>query len=123
MTRVLRTRAELREAMAIYEDRLSPDDPRFVFLAADYASTDREEDALREASLATTLRPDDANVQYNAACVYGQLGKKPEALAAIKKSWEGGMRDPDWARRDPDLVLLHGDPEFERLFPAAEGEG
>jgi hypothetical protein len=22
-----------------------------------------------------------------------------------------------WARRDPDLSLLHGDPEFERLYP------
>jgi len=100
-----------------------PEDARArMLLAADYASAGREEDALREASLATTLRPDDANVQYNAACVYGQLDRKPEALAAIKKSWEGGMRDPDWARRDPDLVLLHGDPEFEKLFPPAEGE-
>jgi non-specific serine/threonine protein kinase len=112
-----------REILAL-ENHLKtvPEDARArMLLAADYASTDREEDALREASLATTLRPDDANVQYNAACVYGQLGKKPEALAAIRKSWEGGMRDPDWARRDPDLVLLHGDPEFEKLFPPAEG--
>jgi hypothetical protein len=22
-----------------------------------------------------------------------------------------------WTRRDPDLMLLHGDPEFERLYP------
>jgi hypothetical protein len=22
-----------------------------------------------------------------------------------------------WARRDSDLALLHGDPEFERLYP------
>jgi len=22
-----------------------------------------------------------------------------------------------WTRRDPDLTLLHGDPEFDRLYP------
>jgi non-specific serine/threonine protein kinase len=113
-----------REILAL-ENHLKtvPEDARArMLLAADYASAGREEDALREAGLATTLRPNDANVQYNAACVFCQLGRKPEALAAIKKSWEGGMRDPDWARRDPDLAILHGDPEFEALFPTSEGE-
>jgi hypothetical protein len=23
----------------------------------------------------------------------------------------------EWIRNDPDLQILHGDPEFERLFP------
>jgi hypothetical protein len=22
-----------------------------------------------------------------------------------------------WTRRDPDLAILHGEPEFERLYP------
>jgi tetratricopeptide (TPR) repeat protein len=101
-----------------------PEDARArVLLAADYASLGQGENAIREANLAITLRPNEAIVQYNAACVFCQLGRKPEALAAIKKAWEGGMRDPDWARRDPDLALLHGDPEFEKLFPPGEGEG
>jgi serine/threonine protein kinase len=29
----------------------------------------------------------------------------------------------DWVRRDPDLVLLHGDPEFERMYPEKAMEG
>ena len=27
------------------------------------------------------------------------------------------LQGRDWARRDPDLAILHGDPEFERLYP------
>ena len=40
-------------------------------------------------------------------------------MIALKKAWEGGNRNSDWARQDPDLAMLHGDPEFERLFPPA----
>ena len=25
--------------------------------------------------------------------------------------------DADWARRDPDLAILRGEPEFEKLYP------
>jgi non-specific serine/threonine protein kinase len=45
------------------------------------------------------------------------MKRKTEALEALRKAWDAGFRDPDWARRDPDLALLHGDPEFERLYP------
>jgi len=56
-------------------------------------------------------------VLYNAACVFGLLKNKTEALATIRKSWEAGFKDSTWARRDPDLEILHGDPEFNRLYP------
>jgi non-specific serine/threonine protein kinase len=45
------------------------------------------------------------------------LKNKSEALATIRKSWEAGFKDATWARRDPDLTILHGEPEFERLYP------
>ncbi len=95
-----------------------PEDARArVLLATIYASVSREEEAVREATLAMALRSNEAIVLYNAACVFGQLGRKTDALGALKKSWDAGFRDPDWARRDPDLALLHGDPEFEHLYP------
>ena len=98
-----------------------PEDARArTILAGDYASVGRAEDANREAQLAMALRPNEGTVLYNVACVYCYLEKKAEALDALTKAWEAGFRDPDWARGDPDLALLHGDPEFEKLYPARE---
>jgi TolB-like protein/tetratricopeptide (TPR) repeat protein len=95
-----------------------PEDARaHVLLAADYASVGREDDAMREMNLAMALRSNETTVLYNAACVYCQLGKKAEALDALARASEVGFRDAEWARRDPDLVLLHGDPVFETLYP------
>jgi non-specific serine/threonine protein kinase len=95
-----------------------PEDARArVLLAAKFAELGRGEDSLRELNLAVTLRANEASILYNAACVYCGLKKKPEALEALRKAWEAGSKDSIWARRDPDLNLLHGDPEFERLYP------
>ncbi|HKY26750.1 MAG TPA: hypothetical protein VJM12_02265 [Pyrinomonadaceae bacterium] len=80
---------------------------------------DRADEALREINLAVSFRPDDASVLYNAACAYCLLKKKPEALAVLAKAREAGFRDADWARRDPDLALLHNDPEFQQLYPGS----
>jgi non-specific serine/threonine protein kinase len=95
-----------------------PEDARArILLGANYARLGREDDALRELNLAVTLRANEASILYNAACVYCLLNKKPEALDALRKAWEAGSKDAVWTRRDPDLALLHGDPEFERLYP------
>ena len=104
--------------------RKLPEDARgHTLLANDYIQMGRVEEAIREANLAMALRPNDAVVLYNVACTFGQLGRKPEALGALKKAWEAGFKDPSWARRDPDLTILHGEPEFERLYPpGAAGE-
>jgi serine/threonine protein kinase/Tfp pilus assembly protein PilF len=95
-----------------------PEDARArVLLGANYARLGREQDALRELQMAVTLRADESSILYNAACTYCRLNRKVEALDTLRKAWEAGSRDPVWTRRDPDLVLLHGDPEFERLYP------
>jgi non-specific serine/threonine protein kinase len=104
--------------------RKLPEDARgHTLLATDYTQMGRAEEAVRESNLAMALRPNDAVVLYNVACTFGQLGRKPECLGALKKAWEAGFKDPSWARRDPDLAILHGDPDFEKLYPpGAAGE-
>ena len=95
-----------------------PEDARARVLAGGYyAYGGREEDALRELNLAITLRANEASILYNAACVYCTLKRKKEALDALRKAWEAGFQDAVWARRDPDIAILHGEPEFERLYP------
>jgi Flp pilus assembly protein TadD len=95
-----------------------PDDARArMQLAITFASLDRAEDAMREASFAMMLRPNEPTVLYNAACTFCMLNRKAEALDALKKAWDAGFKDAVWARRDPDLAILHGEPEFEWLYP------
>jgi non-specific serine/threonine protein kinase len=98
-----------------------PEDARArILLAGMYAQEGRAEDSIREANLAMVLRPNEATVLYNAACTFSNLGRRADAIDALQKAWEAGFKDADWTRRDPDLASLHGDPEFERLYPAAK---
>jgi non-specific serine/threonine protein kinase len=95
-----------------------PEDLRArIMLAIDYASVGRIDDAMREVNLAIALRPDETLVLYNAACAFATMGKKAEALNTLRKARDAGFRDTGWARSDPDLALLHGDPEFDRIYP------
>lgn len=110
----------LHREIAIYEGQLKkvPEDARVrVLLAGDYAIQGRLEEAKREADMAMALRPDDTMIMYNIACAHCLMNNTKDALIALKKSWEGGNRNVAWTRQDPDLAILHGDPEFERLYP------
>ena len=95
-----------------------PEDARSrCLLAGCYADTGRTEDSKREVTMAMTLRPNDSLILYNAACTFCSLNQKSEAMDALSKAWRAGFRDSDWVRGDPDLALLHDEPEFERLYP------
>jgi serine/threonine protein kinase/Flp pilus assembly protein TadD len=109
-----------RRALDVLTNHLKqvPEDARArVLLGAYCAELGREDDALRELNLAITLRANEASILYNAACAYCRLKRKAEALDSLRKSWEAGFHDAAWARRDTSLALLHGDPEFERMYP------
>ncbi len=110
----------IQRRTAAFENHLKqvPEDARArILLGGDYARLNRTDDALRELNLAVTLRANEASILYNASCLYCVLNRKAEALDALRKAWEAGFRDAVWARRDPDLLMLHGDAEFDRLYP------
>ncbi len=95
---------------------LVPDDVRArILLANMYAALGDKESATRELGRAITLRPNDANVLYNAACTYGVLQMKTEAMDRLKMAKAAGWRNMDWIARDPDLKCLHDDPEFKQF--------
>ena len=100
-----------------------PEDARARILCGGmYAQEGRIDDAVRETSLAMTLRPNEATVLYNAACTFAQIDRRADALEALRKAWDAGYQDAEWTRRDPDLVSLHGDPGFEKLYPAPKDD-
>jgi non-specific serine/threonine protein kinase len=114
------TRNLIQRRIGALENHLKqvPEDARArILLGGDYARLGRTDDALRELNLAVTLRANEASILYNASCLYCVLDRKVEALDALGKAWEAGFRDAVWARRDPDLMKLHGDPAFDRLYP------
>jgi serine/threonine protein kinase/Flp pilus assembly protein TadD len=103
--------------------RQVPEDARArTQLAIQYGGRGRLDDAVREINLAMLLRPNEATVLYNAACAFCLVSMKTEALEALRKAWDAGFKDSVWARRDPDLALVHDEPEFARLYPEKPAE-
>jgi non-specific serine/threonine protein kinase len=105
--------------IAVLERQLEivPEDTRArVLLANTYARANKISGAIAETEKAVATRPKDSLTLYNAACTYGVLNMKPEALATFKRAIEAGYRNPEWAARDNDLACLHNNPEFQRLI-------
>jgi serine/threonine protein kinase/Flp pilus assembly protein TadD len=112
MTKVLRQQLEV-----------VPEDVRArILLATNLAYLGHDSDeAIRHLQTAVALRPGDPNTLYNAACTYGVLGRKVEALEAVKKAFAAGFGNPGWAAKDSDLDCLHDDPEFRKLVGLEQG--
>ena len=96
---------------------LVPEDVRArILLATQLANSSQDaEESIRHLQTAIALRPGDANTLYNAACTYGILGKKAEALDSLKKAVAAGYGNLNWAAKDSDLICLHDVPEFRAL--------
>jgi non-specific serine/threonine protein kinase len=93
-----------------------PEDVRArILLAGNLANVGEAEESIRHLQTAVALRPNDGNTLYNAACTYGALGKKVEALETLKKALASGYGNLNWAARDSDLDCLHDNPEFRKL--------
>jgi len=107
-----------RRELEVLENQLQrfPDDVRArVLLASDRASAGDTEAALMHVKIAMAMRPHDANVLYNAACTYGLMGMKVDALETFRRAVNAGYSNLDWCLKDPDLQILHDEPEFRTL--------
>lgn len=65
------------------------------------------------------------SLYYNIACTHALLGEKEEALDYLERDLKenhpsaGSLAQKrEWARKDPDLANLRGEPRFERLLEA-----
>jgi tetratricopeptide (TPR) repeat protein len=101
---------------------LVPEDVRArILLANQLAAGEDADESVRHLQTAVALRPGDPSTLYNAACTYGILGKKAEALDALKKAFAAGWGNQNWAANDSDLDCLHDDPEFQKLVGRSAG--
>ena len=83
-----------RREMEVLQDQLQhfPDDVRArILLAADLAIFGDPAGAAMQVRIAVAMRPTDALILYNAACTYGLLGMKADALDAFRRSVECGL--------------------------------
>jgi serine/threonine protein kinase/tetratricopeptide (TPR) repeat protein len=93
-----------------------PEDVRArILLAANLSYFGDAEESVRHLQTAVALRPNDGNTLYNAACTYGILQRKAEALETLKKAVAAGYGNMNWVAKDSDLDCLHDDPEFQKL--------
>ena len=86
-----------------------------MLLSASYARLSRRADAIRELEQVLATRIEDPHTIYNAACGYGILGLKPEALATLERAVSAGFSEWDLAVRDPDLACVRDEPAFVRI--------
>jgi serine/threonine protein kinase/Tfp pilus assembly protein PilF len=117
----------VRERMtAVLRQQLEmvPEDVRArILLACNLAYSGETEEGARHLQTAVALRPNDGNTLYNAACMYGVMGKKAEALEMLKRAFKNGYGNHNWAARDSDLQCLHDEPEFRTLVGLEQRAG
>ena len=98
-----------------------PEDVRArILLAGNLAAAGDADESIRHLQTAVALRPGDGNTLYNAACAYGLLKMKKEALETLKKAIAAGYGNLNWAARDSDLDCLHDTPEFRKMVGLSE---
>jgi tetratricopeptide (TPR) repeat protein len=76
----------------------------------------REAEAQEEIARARPLM--EKENEYNRACFAAICGEREEALRLLEIALQKRQVSRQWARRDPDLRSLHGDPRFEKLVGA-----
>jgi len=56
------------------------------------------------------------DVKYSLACHYSLLGAKAEAIRELQESLVLNPGLIDWAKEDPDLDAIRGEPEYQAIY-------
>ncbi|HRP04259.1 MAG TPA: hypothetical protein PLV87_05055 [Opitutaceae bacterium] len=80
-----------------------------------YTKQGRISDGLKMDRRLVRLQPQNPTAHYNLACSLALSKRKSEALQALKIAVELGYKDAEWLSQDPDLEVLQGHPEFQKL--------
>jgi serine/threonine protein kinase/Tfp pilus assembly protein PilF len=119
-----------RETLEISERVLGADHPDTLRVMGNLANAfgaqgrHAEAEALHRKTLAIQERvlgpehPETVNSLYNLGCFVALQGKHAQALGHLREAVERGYSHPGM-ERDPDLVALRDDPEFQKLVVAA----
>ncbi len=95
---------------------LNPDDARaFTLGAVSLIRLGEREAGLEWAERAVSIDPNDAGIQYNAACLFALEGQKIRAIECLENAVKAGFAHREWVEKDPDLDSLRDDPRFKAL--------
>lgn len=96
---------------------LNPEDARAYYLGANglmaLGETEKSLDWLHRA---LELDPNDGMLLYNAGCIYALAGLKEEALNALERAVQGGLKQKGWFENDSNLDGIREDPRFDKLL-------
>jgi adenylate cyclase len=85
--------------------------------AATLAGMGEAEQAKQWMERALAIDPDDTHIQYNAACMWSQLGEADKALDLLER-WAShvGPENKTWMQQDPDLDPLRDEPRYREIL-------
>ena len=101
---------------------LHPENSRPAYLGANCLVALGECDRAKEwLSRALAIDPDDVMTQYNAACVYSQLGEFESALGVLEQlAPQAGQIIKSWIKVDSDFDALRSHPRFQKALQLIE---
>jgi len=91
-----------RSFRTIFWSILTTQEP-YMTLAVELAKLGRMDESRATSMKALEISPNDAYMQYYAACLIHRLGDNELAVNTLKMAMQTGWKDHAWTKGDPDL--------------------
>ena len=76
----------------------------------------RDDEAIKWMNEIIAQNPKDRGIYYDKACLYAIMGRKSEAVAALREAFEHGYRNFGHIKNDDDMDPIRDMPEFKALI-------